>query len=124
MAEIRHHAIDLRKLRDLRDMLGDDEAVLEVLEVYSTSASEGVQVIRDAMERRNDEAIGAAAHRLKSSSFAIGAAVLGQLCAELEAAAAARDWTAIDNARPAFEEHSARVLSEARLLCGIGVRTA
>ena len=68
-------------------MFGDDEDTLrEILQDFVVPARNIVCEIEEAYEAKPAAGVGAAAHKLKSSSRAVGANALADLCAELEAA--------------------------------------
>jgi CheY-like chemotaxis protein/HPt (histidine-containing phosphotransfer) domain-containing protein len=82
-------AIDLSVLKS---MVGDDEATLrELLQDYERSARQALEEIGRAHAGGDAEHVGAVAHRLKSSSRAMGAVLLGDLCAQLENACKKQD---------------------------------
>ena len=69
----------------LRSMVGDDRQTLhELLVEYLRSAREQLAALREAWRIGDHRHAGAIAHKLKSASRAIGAAELGDLCADLE----------------------------------------
>jgi HPt (histidine-containing phosphotransfer) domain-containing protein len=69
----------------LRAMVGDDPQTLhELLVEYLGSAGEQHAALREAWRIGDHRHAGAIAHKLKSASRAVGAAELGELCAELE----------------------------------------
>jgi len=69
----------------LRGMVGDDATIVrEFLADYQASARRLANDMRSAQAAGDIRAIGAIAHKLKSSSRTVGAQVLGDLCAELE----------------------------------------
>jgi PAS domain S-box-containing protein len=72
-------------LATLHRAVGDDRAVvLELLTDYCHSTTQAVGLARQAWRELDLVQVGAAAHRMKSSSRAVGALFLGDLCAELE----------------------------------------
>jgi PAS domain S-box-containing protein len=88
----------------LRESFGDDdELIAEILQDYVDPARTNVAEIDAAFETRDASGIGAAAHKLKSSSRSIGADALADLCAELEAAGKSDDWVALDGRYPELE---------------------
>ncbi|MDP1890847.1 MAG: GAF domain-containing protein [Gemmatimonadaceae bacterium] len=71
----------------LASLVGDDPAVIrEFLADFQASARSAAEEIQQARESGDLAQVGATAHRLKSSSRAVGALPLGELCAELEKA--------------------------------------
>ena len=72
----------------LAALIGDDAALLaEFRSDYLVSAQLDIEALRDAAAGGDWAAAGGFAHRLKSSSRAVGALALGEACAQLEAAA-------------------------------------
>ena len=88
-------------LSALRDVFGDDEETLrEILQDFVEPATNNVKEITDAFDGRAAAAVGAAAHKLKSSSRAVGAHRLADLCQDLEKAGKSDDWENIDKLAP------------------------
>ena len=82
----------------LKSVFGDDEATFkEILNEFVGPATANAEEIAVAVESRSAKDVGAAAHKLKSSSRAVGAIVLADLCAALEAAGKSDDWDTIDD---------------------------
>jgi PAS domain S-box-containing protein len=85
----------------LRDTFGDDdELIKEILMDFVEPALDTVSEIDQAFEDRDADAIGAAAHKLKSSSRSVGAEALADLCADLEKAGKASEWSDIESHYP------------------------
>jgi PAS domain S-box-containing protein len=81
----------------LKSVFGDDEETfLEILMEFVDPATANVAEICSAVENRSAPEVGAAAHKLKSSSRSVGANQLADLCAQLEAAGKSGDWSTID----------------------------
>ncbi len=75
------------QLAVLAGLVGDDPAVIrEFVADFRASARAAADEIAGAYAAGDLTAVGAIAHRLKSSSRAVGALPLGDLCAELEKA--------------------------------------
>ncbi len=71
----------------LTDLVGDDpQTVLEFLADYRAAVQQAATGLRAALAVDDVHAIGAIAHRLKSSSRSVGTMVMGELCANLESA--------------------------------------
>lgn len=69
----------------LATLVGDDPAVIEeFLQEFHGSAEKALAEMKSAHDVNDIAKVGAVAHRLKSSSRAVGALALGELCAELE----------------------------------------
>ncbi len=83
--------------RALKDMFGDDdETFREILNDFVEPSRAIVKDIEEAYDNRKNQDIGAAAHKLKSSSRSVGANRLADLCATLEAAGKSGDWAVLD----------------------------
>jgi two-component system sensor histidine kinase/response regulator len=72
-------------LRRLADVGGGRELLSRVVDKYLSSSARLLSALRDAVAVSDPEALGAAAHTLKSSSAQVGAVRLSSLCKELEA---------------------------------------
>jgi PAS domain S-box-containing protein len=85
----------------LKETFGDDPRLIkEILDDYVTPAAAIVEEIESAFARRDAGAVGAAAHKLKSSSRAVGADALADLCVALEGAGKAGDWNGLEAGVP------------------------
>lgn len=74
----------------LRDFIGDDDArVISFVTDYRQAASQLRDEIVTASQQGDWEAVASFAHRLKSSSYWVGAVSLGKACEELEKAGGA-----------------------------------
>jgi len=96
----------------LRETFGDDdELIKEILLDFVQPARDTVGEIDTAFAARDATAVGAAAHKLKSSSRSVGAEGLADLCADLEKAGKAGDW-------PTIEDHHPRLASLIEVVAG------
>jgi len=88
----------------LAAMFGDDTAMArEILRDFVGPSWTYVRDIEGAIDSRSADAVAKAAHKLKSSSRAVGANALADLCLALETAGKAGDWTAIDAESPKLD---------------------
>lgn len=88
-------------VKALTDMFGDDEDMLkEILGDYVQPSRSIIGEIDAGFEAHDADAVGKAAHKLKSSSRAIGANSLADLCDALELAGKANDWGEIEKLYP------------------------
>ena len=88
-------------LSALRDIFGDDDETLkEILVDFVQPATDIVGEINAAYEQKSSAGIGAAAHKLKSSSRAVGAHQLADLCQVLEKAGKADEWESVEHEYP------------------------
>jgi PAS domain S-box-containing protein len=88
----------------LRRLVGDDPAtIVSLLEDYRTAAGATAAEMRSALEAGNLAGVAALAHRIKSSSRAVGAAQLAELSVVLEREAAAGGRPAVDAALRRFD---------------------
>ncbi len=82
-------------------MFGDDpDTIREILAEFLVSAHETVDAFEAAFGRKSAKDVGALCHDLKSSSRAIGAHALADLCAALERAGKDDDWPTIERDAP------------------------
>ncbi|HRQ00646.1 MAG TPA: response regulator, partial [Terrimesophilobacter sp.] len=96
----------------LRELVGNDEAVMrELLGDYLAVLDTQGEALRQAIAAPEMQEVGRIAHKLKSSSRAIGATGLGNLCAELEVTSKRGDGQAVTDALARFVETVARVRS-------------
>jgi HPt (histidine-containing phosphotransfer) domain-containing protein len=87
--------------RAIKDTFGDDDAVFkEIMQSFLAPSETIIAEIVAAWEKRSAPDVKDAAHKLKSSARTIGAHALADICAALEAAGKASDWTAIDTLAP------------------------
>ncbi len=92
------HPVDATVLKDL---FGDDEETFrQILNDFVEPSSSNVAEVHEAYSQRSAAGIAAAAHKLKSSSRAIGANDLADVCLRLEQAGKAGDWEEIDASVP------------------------
>ena len=111
-------AIDLDVLRDI---IGDDETLLrELLSDYLESAPQQLDELREALADGDTERLIKRAHRQKGAARAIGAARLGDLCAELENAARAADEALIRQLAAELDRQAAAVEAGIRDLVAAG----
>ena len=88
----------------LKSVFGDDEETFrENLQDYVNPSKGIVKELNDAYEARDAQAIGAAGHKLKSSSRSVGANTLADLSEILEKAGKSDDWVVIDETVPLLE---------------------
>ena len=91
-------------LRVLASLVGDDPAVInELLQDFQTSTAKIAAELLSACTAGEMAATGAAAHKLKSSAFSVGAQALGELCVEIEQAGKAGQIDALTALLPRFE---------------------
>ena len=96
----------------LKSLVGDDPATIaEFLQDFRHSAASIAAELTTAWNAGDLAGVGAAAHKLKSSSRAVGALALGELCARLEAAGKAGDGPAITALVPEFSAGLAAVIA-------------
>ncbi len=78
-------AIDTAVLQELKEMAGDaPEMVVEIIDCYLEDAPILLDETTQAIEQEQAELLQQSAHSMKSSSAAVGATKLSQLCKELE----------------------------------------
>ena len=85
----------------LMDMFGDDAATFrEIMKDFVAPATANAEEIQEAWAARSANGVRVAAHKLKSSSRAVGANALSDLCEALEMAARAENLAEIDELAP------------------------
>ena len=88
-------------IKALTDMFGEDmDTVKEILGEYVQPSSDIIGEIDAGYEAHDADAVGKAGHKLKSSSRAIGADALADLCFALETAGKGGDWDEIEKLHP------------------------
>lgn len=94
----------------LKALVGDDPDVIsELLQDFQRSAIQVALEIQSAYAAGQAAQASAAAHKLKSAARAVGALVLGELCAEIEQAGNAGQFEVITALMPRFEAQVASV---------------
>ncbi|WP_052128322.1 response regulator [Neosynechococcus sphagnicola] len=77
--------LNLKVLADLREMSGDDgEFLREIFDCFLVEVPPMIQLIQQAIAQGDAELLWQTAHKLKSTSAAIGATILAGQCAALE----------------------------------------
>ncbi len=88
-------------IKALTDMFGEDmDTVKEILGEYVQPSRDIIGEIDAGYESHDADAVGKAGHKLKSSSRAIGADALADLCAALEQAGKSGNWEEIKKLYP------------------------
>ena len=88
-------------IKALTDMFGEDmDTVKEILGEYVQPSRDIIGEIDAGYEAHDADAVGKAGHKLKSSSRAIGADALADLCFALETAGKGGDWDEIRKLHP------------------------
>jgi PAS domain S-box-containing protein len=94
----------------LKELVGDDPALVrEFLQDFRSSAAKITEELRAAFDAGEPGAVAAAAHKLKSSSRAVGAFALGTLCEAMEEEGKAGTLDALAVLLPRFEAEIAKV---------------
>ncbi|MDH4099962.1 MAG: response regulator [Nitrospirota bacterium] len=94
----------------LKDLVGDDEAVVrDFLREFQSSMAGIAAELRAACDTGDSALAGALAHKLKSSSRSVGAITLGELCAEIEQACKAGHTDSLAKLLSRFETETAAV---------------
>ena len=97
----------------LRNLIGDDEAAIqELLSAYCTMAPPSIKDMLAMARARNYARASAEAHRLKSSSRAMGAALIADLCADIEDACRRQDAGGLDSCASRLADALARLHDE------------
>jgi HPt (histidine-containing phosphotransfer) domain-containing protein len=87
--------LDGRTLRELRESVGDQDFLAELLDEVLADAPAELEALRMAATSGDAEAARRSAHTLKSHGRTFGAANLASLCQEAEAAADEGDLAAV-----------------------------
>lgn len=88
----------------LRETFGDDDELInDILKDFIQPATDIVGEIDAAFDAKDAGALGGAGHKLKSSSRAIGADALADLCFELEKAGKGNEWAKIEELYPRLQ---------------------
>jgi PAS domain S-box-containing protein len=88
----------------LEALVGDDPAIVnEFLTDYLASSRDNMEEMRAVLAAGDSRQVGTLAHKLKSSSRAVGALALGDLCAELENLGKTEDMEAIAKTMVQFD---------------------
>jgi HPt (histidine-containing phosphotransfer) domain-containing protein len=88
----------------LEALVGDDPAIVnEFLTDYLASSRNNMEEMRAVLAVGDARQVGTLAHKLKSSSRAVGALALGDLCAELENLGKTEDMEAIAKTMVQFD---------------------
>lgn len=89
----------------LKALVGDDaEVVRDFLQDFRASAASIAAELYVACQRNQAAVVGALAHKLKSSSRAVGAMTLGEVCAAMEVAGKNSDHETLAALLPEFEQ--------------------
>jgi CheY-like chemotaxis protein/HPt (histidine-containing phosphotransfer) domain-containing protein len=96
----------------LPKQIGNDPALIATFfRDYRRSAQDAAEEIRTALTAGNWKTVSDGAHKLKSSSRAVGALALGDICARLELAGKGADAGAALTLGPEFEQALAAVVA-------------
>jgi len=76
----------------LRQMLGQDQFLAEVIDIYLEDAPKLLEVMKKAVAQGKAISLQEAAHTLKSSSAVFGATSLSHFCQELEVSGSSGTW--------------------------------
>ncbi|RDU96827.1 ATP-binding protein [Trinickia dinghuensis] len=102
-------------LNVLKDIVGDDmETVQALLVEYAQCSAELADQLRARLAEGRAHEAGAIAHKLKSSSRSIGALPLGDLCAEIEAAASKGETGGLERLGARFDVTYRRAIEVVR----------
>jgi PAS domain S-box-containing protein len=104
-------ALDLSALRSFQNAMGEgaEAAVVDLIDCYLDDTPRLLQTLNAAIESQNFAEWGRAAHSLKSSSAALGAGGLAELCQQLEEAAWSQDQVKAAQLAPRLDPEFQRV---------------
>ena len=101
----------------LKKIFGDvDDTFKEILLDFIEPSQDIVREIMAGYPAHDTPAIGASGHKLKSSSRAVGANALADLCDELELVGKAEDWRGIEKTIPKLEGSITQVMDYIKAL--------
>lgn len=102
----------------LSNSVGDNENThRQLLSAYLDELPQSLIPIQKAFTERDFQLLNEHTHRLKSSTGAIGANRLADLCGKIETASKHSDWDTIESCMPDFLSLSRQVESFARAFC-------
>ncbi len=81
----------------------------QLLISYLDALAKDIDNIQQAFAWKNSEQVAEHAHKLKSSSSSLGANFLASICQQLEMAAGAGDWDALESLMPRLHRNADRV---------------
>jgi len=88
----------------LEDLVGNDpEVIRDFLHNFRISATQIATELKTACENGQTTQAGAAAHKLESSAYSVGAVKLGELCADMEQAGNSGQIDVLADLLPRFE---------------------
>jgi HPt (histidine-containing phosphotransfer) domain-containing protein len=108
--------LGLEKLR----AIGGDVFVADIVRSYLVDVSKELQRLQAAAVERNAAAVQRAAHAIKGCSNLITAEAIAETCRELEAAATAGSFIAVDNIIARLNEQCRQLANDLRELLTAG----
>jgi signal transduction histidine kinase/HPt (histidine-containing phosphotransfer) domain-containing protein/ActR/RegA family two-component response regulator len=90
--------LDMNVIDEIRDTFAEKHPnlVRELAGIFIEDSTKLVEIIKQAVEEQDSEKVTRAAHSLKGISAQMGAAILAQICDEIELKGEARDLSEID----------------------------
>jgi HPt (histidine-containing phosphotransfer) domain-containing protein len=116
MREAEPEAIDPGAFAELRETLGDDPFLADLIESYVRDAARLVAAMRQAIVVRRADDLERAAHSLMGTSASLGADVLPALCHDLVALARTGAVEGADERLAAVEAEVVRVVEALQTL--------
>ena len=116
MREAEPEAIDRAVFDELRETVGGDPFLTELVETYVQDAARLVVAMREAIRVGRRDDLERAAHSLMGTSASLGADVLSTLCRDLVALARTGALAGADERLAAIEIEVARVQQALRTL--------
>lgn len=101
--------LDVAAFQELRQMLGQDQFLAEVINSYLEDAPKLLQAMTTAVAQGKGAALQQAAHTLKSTSALFGATNLAQFCQRLEVSVSAGIWAEATALIPQLETEYEKV---------------
>ena len=113
--ENENEAVSIVDIGVLKGIVGDDHETVQALLIeYVECSAELAEQLRAHLSEGRAREAAAVAHKLKSSSRSIGALPLGELCAEIEAAAPTTDASGLAQLGQRFDGTYRRAIEVAR----------
>ena len=99
--------LDAAMMEQLRDLLGD--RFIELIETFINDGERRMNLLRDAVPKRDFTVVHGEAHGLKGSSRNIGANPLGNVCETLETIGDQKNEAPLDTSFAAVEQEFAAI---------------
>jgi CheY-like chemotaxis protein/HPt (histidine-containing phosphotransfer) domain-containing protein len=92
-------ALDIPELEELRSLGATDSQIADVARIYVESSSACLEDIASALEERNRDTLGKAAHKLRGAIGTIGTEMAATLCSRIRSDATTGSWATLTELR-------------------------